>query len=65
MKSKINSKLSLTIIGILLGSLIGCMVTFSIMRNPKISIENPRIMKFGDITISAEIPSDANDTYAE
>jgi len=65
MKNKINSKLSLMILGILIGSLLGCVVTFSIMRSPKQSIENPRIMKFGDITISAEIPSDANDTYAE
>jgi hypothetical protein len=65
MKNKINSKLSLTIIGILLGSLIGFLITFSVMRSPKQPIENPRIMKFGDITINAEIPSDANDTYAE
>ncbi len=65
MKNIINSKLSLTIVGVLLGCLIGSVITFSIMRIPKQSIENPRIMKFGDITISALVPNDANDMYAE
>jgi len=65
MKKSIRSKLACMLVGILLGCLIGCVVTLSIMRTPKQSIKNPRIMKFGDITISAEIPSDANDTYAE
>jgi hypothetical protein len=65
MEHSIRLKLTFTLIGILLGFLIGCVVTFSIMRIPKQSTENPRIMKFGDITISALVPSDANDMYAE
>lgn len=65
MEHGIRSKLAFTLTGILLGCIIGTVATFSIKRTSKQTIENPRIMKFGDITISAFVPIDANDTYVE
>ena len=65
MEYRILTKLSGLIVGLLFGIPIGCMTTIAIIGAAQHLKENPRVMKFGDITISAITQRDANDQFAE
>ncbi len=65
MELRILTKRQAVLIGLLLGLPIGCVITLFVMGIALTPSENPRFMKFGDITISAIKERDANDQFAE
>lgn len=65
MEYRIPTKLSYTLIGILFGLPVGCLVSLVIIGIAQQPNENPRVFKFGDIIISAIKERYTNNQFAE